>query len=583
MGVPKLHVTTTRAPRMAGRLLAVLAVAALALLAPAAPASAHAALLTTTPAAGTVTPSAPGTVRLQFSEPVEVTADAIRVLGPDGKPIATAAQRDRSAADTITAPLPRGLLPGTYAVRWHVISIDGHAVSGEFRFANKSASAPLTSTQAAAPSGPSVLGATGRAVAVSGALALLGLLAFPLVMVRLRRDPEARIGPLLARRIRRPVAGSAAAAIVGTLAIAVDTVAQSAAAPLTRAVTLVPQFLAVSRTGELLLARLVLIALAAALALAVKRGIGPALAAATLALGTFSLSSHAAAAASDSVVAIGFDALHLAAAALWAGGLLGLALAGLPAARELGGRDKAAVGDLAGQLSARFSIVAQLAMLVLLTTGGYATLLRIDEIRDFGGSSWGIELTVKLALFATVLLFAAASALTFVPMLAGRVAALTRRIAAADELRSAIRIELGLALGLVAVAALMSATAPPDPSVAPGGGAGGGSAARITTARADSVGFEADVQTERVGEGADAATVFTIALFTEATPASAPAASASLRGPDGVARTVPLLISGEGRWTTGRLLVDPGKYQLTTTFNRLGSPVVIPVPVTVPQ
>jgi copper transport protein len=365
------------------------------------------------------------------------------------------------------------------------------------------------------------------------------------------------------------------AALAGTLAVALDTAADAAGRPLSLA--LLPGFLVGGRTGELLLARLVLVL--AALALSRRRI--PALAAATGALLTFSFSSHAAAATADRAVAIGFDALHLAAAALWAGGLLGLAVAGLPAARALGGRDRQLVGDLAGQLSARFSVLAQVAMLVLVTTGGYATLLRINEIRDLRESSWGVELTVKLALFVTVMLFAAASALTFVPMLAGRVGALTRRLAAADELRSAIRIELGLALGLVVVAALMSASPPPDPAKPVTVAAQ--DRLRTTSAHGSSQGFVANVVTQRRGTGAQSATVFEVSLTTEATRASAPQADVILRGPDGLDQTIALLMSGEGRWTTERLLVDPGKYQLTARFYRLGAPVTIPVAVTVPS
>jgi hypothetical protein len=88
---------------------------------------------------------------------------------------------------------------------------------------------------------------------------------------------------------------------------------------------------------------------------------------------------------------------------------------------------------------------------------------------------------------------------------------------------------------------------------------------------------------DRRGTGAAAATVFTVALSSEGEPASAPSASASLRGPDGVVRTMPLVLAEAGHWTSDRLSVAPGTYRLLTRFDRLGDPIEIPVTVAVPR
>ena len=87
------YVPTPRAPRGAVRRLAALAVALGALaalvLGTAAPASAHAALIRTDPAAGSVVQTAPQRVVLTFSEGVLLSADSLRVLDPRGANVAS--------------------------------------------------------------------------------------------------------------------------------------------------------------------------------------------------------------------------------------------------------------------------------------------------------------------------------------------------------------------------------------------------------------------------------------------------------------------------------------------------------------
>ena len=594
-----------------------------AILVGAADAQAHAALVVATPSPGSTVPTAPRTARLTFNEIVSVSAGGVVVIGPDGNPVRTEASKDPADARSVLVTLPDRPAAGTYAVTWNVVSIDGHPLGGAYRFAVIRASTPLTAPQSTSGTGPSAAGAIGRALAAGGALALVGLVGFPWVVVRpVRRRLTGRtpdgipteVETLIAGRLPRRAAVCAGIGVLGTAIVLVDTAAggsgRSVGELLTDPGLLVGSL--ESRTGALLVARILLLAAAGGALLVPTRtapldapadpsdvdradpataGPGPQLAAAlgfgTAGLLTFSLSSHAAAAATDRWLAISFDALHLLASALWIGGLLGLALVALPVARQLGSRDPAVAGEIAGTLSFGFSVVAQLAMVAVLTTGGYAALVQVSGLDDLGQTSWGTELTAKVALWITVLLIASFNAAAFIPKLADRSAGSTQRLAAAGDLRSAIRLELVLAAGLVVAAALMSATAQPAQVPGRSGGvASDAAAARTTLGTGRAGGYRVEVQVKRSGSGAGTATVFDLGLSSEPpdTGTGDPGSGVGiLRGPDGVDRAFALTPTTGGRWVSGQLSVSPGSYRLIARFDRSGRPASIPIDLTVPQ
>lgn len=593
----------------------------------AAPAQAHANLIRADPAPTTILADPPQQVRLSFTEVVSVLPAGIRVNGPDSRRIGTQAQRDPQDAQAVVIDLPQGLKDGTYTVTWNVLSIDGHAIGGVYRFAIGAPSSSLTAPVQAPGTGPSTLGIAGRVLAAAGALSLVGLLAFPWLVVRRVRDrlargtsavTAARVEAEVTRRLPRTVAWCALVAVLGTLLVLLDTAArltgQSVGAVLTDPLGfLITLF---NRTGALLTARVLLLAAAGGAVLVPTRffapvepepvavGAGragprpaagqpdagraafapddrsPQLAAALgfglAGLLTFSLSSHAAAATTDRWLAIGFDAVHLLASALWIGGLIALARMALPAARDVGGEDPDQVGEIAGTLSYGFSVVAQLAMVAVLTTGAYAALVQVTGLDDLGQTSWGTELTAKIALWVTVILIAAFNSVKFVPRLADRSAGGAQRLAAAGDLRSAVRLELVLAGGLLVAASLMSATA--QPSQVPGRTVAG--AARTATSSGTAAGITVQVKVSRTGQGTAAATVLDIGLTGDAAVTTTSAVGV-LRGPDGVDRAFGLSPSGRGRWTSARLALAPGSYRVTT---RLDGPqqVAVPVDVKVP-
>jgi copper transport protein len=111
---------------------------------------AHASLGSTEPADGSVVSRAPRQVSASFDETVGISADSLTVYSPGGKRVDDGQTRHVSA-DEIAVSLRPGLGEGTYTAVWHVVSADTHPVEGAFTFSVGAASA----THAGAPLPPS--------------------------------------------------------------------------------------------------------------------------------------------------------------------------------------------------------------------------------------------------------------------------------------------------------------------------------------------------------------------------------------------------------------------------------------------
>src|SRR5262245_46497250 len=121
---PKAYATAA----LAG--FAVLAMAA----APAEPFHVH--LSRSEPMADSTVTTAPTTIKLWFSAPVQVAVTTVRVQAHDGTSMTTAPVRQQGtgANAPLVATLPNPLTNGRYTVQWRTMSSDGHAVNGSFAF-----------------------------------------------------------------------------------------------------------------------------------------------------------------------------------------------------------------------------------------------------------------------------------------------------------------------------------------------------------------------------------------------------------------------------------------------------------------
>jgi copper transport protein len=187
-----MTVDRRRARRRLAALAGVLCGLVLVLLGPATPASAHAALVGSDPAGGTIVPDAPNRVTLTFSESVQLLAGKIQVLAPDGS---RADQGEpQSSGNTVTIPLRSGGGRGTYVVSYRVLSADSHPVAGTLTYSVGAASAPPSEDAIAESVDPVVrtLIPIGKYLGYAGLVLLIGPV---LVLSLLWPHRLSRVGP----------------------------------------------------------------------------------------------------------------------------------------------------------------------------------------------------------------------------------------------------------------------------------------------------------------------------------------------------------------------------------------------------
>ncbi len=112
--------------------LASLFLAAGLLLAAPDPARSHSLLLEASPAPNAVLAAPPALVALRFNNRIEKRLSGIRLLDVQGAARVLAVRPD-GPPDRLEAAAPP-LQAGSWRLEWHVLSMDGHVVSGGFPF-----------------------------------------------------------------------------------------------------------------------------------------------------------------------------------------------------------------------------------------------------------------------------------------------------------------------------------------------------------------------------------------------------------------------------------------------------------------
>jgi copper transport protein len=375
-------------------------------------ARAHAALVRSDPPAGATLPTAPATIRLWFTEPLEARYTQAQVRNMTGEPVAgvssaVAADDDHQLVVTLPADLP----DGGYTVAWRTLSAaDGHTLEGYFGIRVGAGAAPGSAPAMATSQANDTPRGLTRALALIGLAALLAIAPVALGVL----DPAARAVPGLGERLsphlRRYAPVAACAALLGSgAALAAQAVTTAPDADL---VTAVRETLASTRYGQIWLIRLLGLLLLTAAVLVAFWGRprwrrGALLIGVIIGLGVpipFSLLSHAAAQTQGRATAIAVDALHLLAAAIWGGGLLLLAVVLAPALRPF------AAGTWREALrvaTSRFSVLGLAAWGMLLLSGTYSAWLHVGSLEALLQTAYGQSLLLKGALLIPVLVLAA--------------------------------------------------------------------------------------------------------------------------------------------------------------------------------
>ncbi len=454
-----------------GRVGLALAVLAIACAVPSA-AEAHAYLIRTAPAASVVLNAPPSTVALTYDEAVEPKFAIVSVTSASGQQQVTGpAARSPSDPDTLVVPLRPNLPQGWYLVYWRAISVDGHPVQGAFTFAVGPNPGPAPQFQipsiAATAKSPQVL--ITRWIMFVTVMAAIGLLALRLVVVR----PLARELPDV--HVRALTLAWWVAAVLGLIAIPVYldfSIANDSLRSVFDVGALVPLY-GVTAFGRGLLDLwlcFALFCLAGALALWLERparrlrsvaelaaGLGAILAAAAVCLipGT---SGHAAQTPPRGLT-LAFDAVHVAAGALWLGGLLGLIVLGSSLQRSTRVRALSVIVP-------RFSNLALTSVILLAATGVGEAVDHMPAVNALWDTGYGQAILVKAGLLIVAMAIASGNLLGTRRGLISARGAPERGEGAARLLRALISGELVVVTGIVFVAALLSSLAPPPPAFA---------------------------------------------------------------------------------------------------------------------
>jgi copper transport protein len=367
-----------------------LAFVALVALAFPATAFAHANLDSTSPKFRQRVERAPAAVVLHFDQNVQAQPNAIDVKNAFGK---TFSGTSKAYGQEVRLPLKR-LPRGAYTVRWHVLSQDGHVVSGVFTFGVRVNAPPPTEAYGA--SGPTTTEHVVRWLYFLALALLLGGLGFRLLIAR---------GELPAAAERRffLIAG---AGVVGALEVGILAFLLRAedALQLPFGRLLYGDLSSIAsgtRFGEAFIAMTLGYALVAAFVflawLTDRRALlWPALVLGLAFASGLSLSGHSAVDPGSSWRSEVADWAHLSAAALWIGGLVQLAFVVWPKAPEL--RRDAFL---------RFSRLASGLIAVVLAAGVYLSIVRLPQLSDLWSAGYGRVLLVKLGLVSLALTWGA--------------------------------------------------------------------------------------------------------------------------------------------------------------------------------
>jgi copper transport protein len=449
----------------------VLTAAVCAALALPAAAWAHAALLKTSPVASRVVNTPPKEVRLTYSEPIEPRFAIVSVTDAAGRQVTSGPpQRPEGQPQTLVTPL-QNVPEGWYLVFWRVISADGHPVRGAFTFAVGPNAGPPPQFRVPSLSEtahtPQLLIA--RWVVFLSLFAALGLFVLRTLIARpvARRVSGTSLRPL-------SIAFFVALAVL-LVAVPVFVVLATAQFSLRSAFDLgaiIPVANASSFGHDYLQLEVVLalFGVAAAIALLVDRperparsvaellATGSALAAAAATLVMPGLAGHAGQ-RSPRGLALPLDAVHIAAGAIWLGGLIGIVVFWLNVGRE--GR----VAALAVVVP-RFSTTAFFSVLALIGTGIGQSLLELPTLGSLWQTNYGKALVVKIVLLFAALALAAVNLARTKPRLEAAGVRPSDGPGAALLLRRLVQGEILFVAGALFAAAVLTSLPPPASALA---------------------------------------------------------------------------------------------------------------------
>ncbi|QYG95006.1 copper resistance protein CopC/CopD [Iamia sp. SCSIO 61187] len=357
--------------RRALALLALVVGMALGVLAGSTPAGAHATLQGTSPSDDAVVDEVPAAIVLTFDEPVSASTGAVQVIAPEGGRVDGSV--DRTDGGRSVSIGVDGDARGTYTVAYRVVSDDGHTISGSFVFhvGERTGAATIDQT---IPTSTSAVGGVGRWLGYAGAAVAVGS---ALLLVLLRRGP-APAATAATTALGTLVVGGAAASALGTTAALVAQTATTTGRSLVGALSLVPDVAGDSRSVAVALLRAAVLVGATLVGVAGRARRLPGVLVATgvlvAAAGLLAPVAGHPWTADPRGLAVPADALHLLAASVWLGMLVGLAVVA----------PRLADPDHAVRLVSRSAVVAAAVVVVTGATSAWLLLGSVEAATDTG-------------------------------------------------------------------------------------------------------------------------------------------------------------------------------------------------------
>jgi len=421
-------------------------------------AGAHAVLVSSSPVDGSRVDREPAQVRLTFDEEVGLISGAEQVISSTGLRADTGHVSQADGGRTIVLSLKPHLPTGTYSATWRVVSADTHVVSGSITFGigvtpGAGAAAPPDHTRPLDVSANVAQGLVyAGVVLLAGVLAAARLL-WPWALARRRVYRLARtgwaallLGTGAAFFLQGPRAGNQGWGAVPRL--------HGAGTTLT------------SAFGQELLARAgLLILVIPLLSRRARPGLRCPVGDTIRGLAGVALLTSVAVTGHEAVgpgVALALPAavLHLAAMAVWLGGLVLLGLVVLPTLRA--GRSTLAEARLP-----RWSVTAYCCVVVLAITGEYLASRQISPLAALWSTRYGVLLLIKTALVAVMLITAYLAQRLLAPPPAETETPTLDPPGLIRAVRRSVRIETAIAALVVAVTAVLVSEPPASGSYGP--------------------------------------------------------------------------------------------------------------------
>jgi copper transport protein len=397
---------------------------------------------------------APERLQLRFDERVGLIPTSLRMYDSDAGHVVLD-DPSQTADGLVEVAVPETLPDDTYTVAWRVLSEDSHPIRGAFVF---SVGEPVRGGVGVADQ---ILNADAESPAVDlglwlarfvGLAAILACVGAAAVLAFVVPWPNART-----RGIWLTLGFAAASLALATVALISLTGVKVAGLGLAEVRELsTARSVLETDFGKVWLARALLALVLAVVALAAarrpsERWVVPTVLLAFSIAVTPALSGHARV---EGGVAILADAVHVAAAGVWVGGLLALSILLV----EAGGSR----WSLAYDAVPRFSLLALAAVAAVLASGVVGGIVEVGSIGSLRDTTYGRVLLVKVALVVPLLVLGAYNRRVTVPAFRAERSepALRRRFA------RVVAVELALMVAVVAVTAVLVAEPPPKAGAA---------------------------------------------------------------------------------------------------------------------